>query len=153
MPFLSLRPQSLAVVSVPPLPGAFAVIVVVVVIVPESAVEAQLLHSTLIPYDSRFDPFAIPVLLNPDSVCTVAKAADKKCTYELAAALNATRSMASMFIFKIEPSEPIFVLDLNPDLVFVSGSSESASALARLALASVIANLSETSPGSVFPGG
>jgi hypothetical protein len=49
-----------------------------------------------------------------------------------------------MFIFKIEPSELIFVLDLNPDLAFVSGRRESASARARLAFESVIDSLSET---------
>ena len=95
-------------------------------------------------YDCRFDHCSTPVLLNPDNVCTVAKAADMKWTYEFAAALSATRSIASIFTFKIEPWELIFVLDLNPDLALVSGRKELASAPAKLGFESVIAILSET---------
>lgn len=77
-----------------------------------------------------------------------------KWTYELAEALSATRSIASIFNFKIEPSELIFVLDLNPDLALVSGRKELASAPAKLGFESVIANLSETEiSGSGFLGG
>jgi hypothetical protein len=60
--------------------------------------------------------------------------------------------MASMFTFKIGPFDLIFVLVLNPDLAFVSGFSESASALAKPTFETVIANLSETSLGSGFLG-
>ena len=66
-----------------------------------------------------------------------------KCTYEFVAARRATRSLASIFNFKIDPLELILVFDLKPALSIVSGCREPASALAKPGFNSVIAILSE----------
>ena len=52
-------------------------------------------------------------------------------------------SVASIFNFKVDLIELILVLDLNPALAIVSGSRESARALAKLGFETVIAILSE----------